>query len=269
MKALAERLKSVSPSRLRVISETLNPASSPPTAKVLVSFTYRDHEGKEKEAKAKVYLPESILAAGKRQAPAVLRRGIRAAGRGRARLHEARVDRRLAPRARDQPLDTHHEPGRRTLAPGSHAPLGGRRPRGDRWRQCRRLDDALAGRRDVPSGRRRSRRSTGQLGLQRRLFLQTARQGRASGRQCRQGARALWCGNAAQALPGCLRRELRRLDLVRRLTRRPGAHHHVSGLGLLLDGRRTRAHQPGRSQMGPAVREVAVSRRLHHGPRDS
>jgi hypothetical protein len=64
VKALAERLKKVSPARLRVTSETLIPGSSPPTAKVLVSFTYRDQEGKEKEAKAKIYLPESIPAQG-------------------------------------------------------------------------------------------------------------------------------------------------------------------------------------------------------------
>ena len=62
VKVLAERLTNVSPSRLRVTSETLIPGSNPPTAKLLMSFTYRDHEGKEKQAKAKIYLPESIHA---------------------------------------------------------------------------------------------------------------------------------------------------------------------------------------------------------------
>jgi hypothetical protein len=69
VKALAERLKSVNPSRLRVISETLIPGSSPPTAKVLVSFTYRDPQGKEKEAKAKIFLPESTHAQGSTRHP--------------------------------------------------------------------------------------------------------------------------------------------------------------------------------------------------------
>jgi hypothetical protein len=69
MKALAGRLKSVNPSRLRVISETLIPGSSPATAKVVVSFTYRDPQGKEKEAKAKIYLPESIHAQGNTRHP--------------------------------------------------------------------------------------------------------------------------------------------------------------------------------------------------------
>ena len=60
VKTLAERLKSIGPARLRVTSATVAPGSSPPAAKVLVSFTYRDQAGKDKEAKAKIYLPESI-----------------------------------------------------------------------------------------------------------------------------------------------------------------------------------------------------------------
>ena len=43
-------------------SETLIPGSTPPAARVHVSYTYRDHEGKEKEAKAKLYLPDVIHA---------------------------------------------------------------------------------------------------------------------------------------------------------------------------------------------------------------
>ena len=84
VKALAGRLKSVNPSRLRVISEVLMPGSSPPTAKVLVSFTYRDAQGKEKEGKAKIFLPESIHAPERHQASPVLCRGLRAARRARA-----------------------------------------------------------------------------------------------------------------------------------------------------------------------------------------
>jgi hypothetical protein len=59
-KALVDQLKKVSPARLRVTSNAAVPGSNPPAAKVLVSFTYRDSQGKEKEAKAKFYLPGSI-----------------------------------------------------------------------------------------------------------------------------------------------------------------------------------------------------------------
>jgi hypothetical protein len=69
VKQVAERLKSFSPARLRVISETLVVQPGPPTAKVLIAFSYRDLEGKEKEARAKVYLPRSVLDAGNRRAP--------------------------------------------------------------------------------------------------------------------------------------------------------------------------------------------------------
>jgi hypothetical protein len=69
VKTLAERVKSVNPSRLRVTSQSLIPGSSPPTAKLLVSFTYRDQEGKDKEAKAKIFLPESIHAQGNARHP--------------------------------------------------------------------------------------------------------------------------------------------------------------------------------------------------------
>jgi hypothetical protein len=64
VRTFAERVKSVNPSRLRVTSQSLVPGSSPPTAKVLVSFTYRDQDGKDKEAKAKIFLPELIHAHG-------------------------------------------------------------------------------------------------------------------------------------------------------------------------------------------------------------
>ena len=69
VKALAGRLKSVSPSRLRVLSETLIAGSSPPTAKVVVSFSYRDSQGETKEAKAKVFVPELIDAQGNVRRP--------------------------------------------------------------------------------------------------------------------------------------------------------------------------------------------------------
>ncbi len=60
VRAVAERLTSVNPSRLKVTADTLVPGSSSATAKLLVSFTYRDFHGQEKEARAKIYLPESI-----------------------------------------------------------------------------------------------------------------------------------------------------------------------------------------------------------------
>ena len=41
-----------------------DPSLKPPTAKVQVSFTYRDEKGDEKEAKGKLYLTESIHADG-------------------------------------------------------------------------------------------------------------------------------------------------------------------------------------------------------------
>jgi hypothetical protein len=52
-----------------VTDATLIPASSPPTAKVLVSFTYRDPQGKEQEAKAKLFLTESIQTTGTARVP--------------------------------------------------------------------------------------------------------------------------------------------------------------------------------------------------------
>ena len=61
VKAIAERLKRFGP-RPGVTSETLIPGSTPAAARVHVSYTYRDHEGKEKEAKAKLYLPDVIHA---------------------------------------------------------------------------------------------------------------------------------------------------------------------------------------------------------------
>ena len=50
-------------------SETLIPGSTPAAARVHVSYTYRDHEGKEKEAKAKLYLPDVIHAPGSARYP--------------------------------------------------------------------------------------------------------------------------------------------------------------------------------------------------------
>lgn len=75
VQALAGRLKSMSPSRLRVTAATLIPGSSPPTAKVLVSFTYRDPQGKEKETRAKILLPESIHTQGNARHPLFLAAG--------------------------------------------------------------------------------------------------------------------------------------------------------------------------------------------------
>ena len=110
VKAVAGRLKSVSASRLRVLSETLLPGSSPPTAKVVVSFTYRDSQGKTKEAKAKVFVPESVDIQGDVRQPGVFCRGLRDAGRPRAILRAARLDRHLAARTRDQSAHPYDEP---------------------------------------------------------------------------------------------------------------------------------------------------------------
>jgi hypothetical protein len=67
--ALGERLKSVSRSRVQVTSAELVPGSSPPTAKVLVSFTYRDPHGNAKEAQAKLFVPELVHTQGYARRP--------------------------------------------------------------------------------------------------------------------------------------------------------------------------------------------------------
>ncbi len=69
VRTMARIIASASASRLRVTDATLIPASSPPTAKILVSFTYRDPQGKEQEAKAKLYLTESIQTTGTAKVP--------------------------------------------------------------------------------------------------------------------------------------------------------------------------------------------------------
>ena len=60
VRALVPFLSTASDKRLRATDASLVPASTPRTAKVLVSFTFRDTRGEEKEAKAKIFLPESI-----------------------------------------------------------------------------------------------------------------------------------------------------------------------------------------------------------------
>jgi len=59
--------------RLRV-TETA-PAAGSNTAKALVTFTYRDEHGAEKEAKAKLYLPERVKAGGDVKVPLVFAAG--------------------------------------------------------------------------------------------------------------------------------------------------------------------------------------------------
>ncbi|MFI5459958.1 MAG: hypothetical protein ACHRXM_31445 [Isosphaerales bacterium] len=82
VKALAGRFQSVSPSRLHVTDSTLIPGSSLPTAKVLVSFTYLDAQGNEKEAKAKLFLTESIHLHGKARHPLFFAAGYELADGG-------------------------------------------------------------------------------------------------------------------------------------------------------------------------------------------
>jgi len=62
VKALCQKLQGTSPARLRVTGDALMPGASPATAKVLALFTYLDPKGDEKEAKAKLFFPESIKA---------------------------------------------------------------------------------------------------------------------------------------------------------------------------------------------------------------
>jgi hypothetical protein len=69
VRTTARMLAAASASRLRVTDATLIPASSPPTAKLQVSFTYLDTNGDEKEAKGKLYLTESIRADGSARFP--------------------------------------------------------------------------------------------------------------------------------------------------------------------------------------------------------
>ncbi len=58
VKPLFEGLKSSPASRLHFVDAPLTPGST--SSKALLSFTYRDEHGAEKEGKAKLYLPESV-----------------------------------------------------------------------------------------------------------------------------------------------------------------------------------------------------------------
>jgi hypothetical protein len=69
VQAVAQKLQSIAPSRLRVTGESVIPGPNGPTAKVLVSFNYRDEHQKVKEAHAKLFLPESIEKSGKTVLP--------------------------------------------------------------------------------------------------------------------------------------------------------------------------------------------------------
>ena len=89
VKALAERLKSITPSRLRVTETTLVPGSSPSDRQGarLVHLPGPSRQGERGQGQA---VPARIDPGnGKHQAPAVLRRGIRAAGRRRAGLPDS------------------------------------------------------------------------------------------------------------------------------------------------------------------------------------
>jgi hypothetical protein len=61
VQAVAAQIGKTSAMGLRATGDAWVPGS-PPAAKVLVSFTYRDPAGREKEAKAKVFVPESAKA---------------------------------------------------------------------------------------------------------------------------------------------------------------------------------------------------------------
>jgi hypothetical protein len=69
VRALIPMVTTASRSRLRVTDATEISASNPPAAKVLVSFIFLDEHGEKKEAKAKLYLPESIQAASSARIP--------------------------------------------------------------------------------------------------------------------------------------------------------------------------------------------------------
>ena len=66
VKALAERLKSVSPRALRVTSDDAGPGIEPADSQGARVVHLPRSAGQEKEAKAKIYLPESVHAQGKR-----------------------------------------------------------------------------------------------------------------------------------------------------------------------------------------------------------
>lgn len=71
VEALFKSFQTVPAKRLRLTDSVLVPVpgQKKPAAKALVSFTYRDAQGKEKEARATVYLPQAIEADAKAKVP--------------------------------------------------------------------------------------------------------------------------------------------------------------------------------------------------------
>ena len=60
------RLAGTPAARLRLAEISVPPGASMPAARAVVSFTYLDPGGKPREARAKLYLPETVRAAGKK-----------------------------------------------------------------------------------------------------------------------------------------------------------------------------------------------------------
>ena len=235
VKALTGRLKSVNPSRLRVISETLVPGSSPPTAKAVVSFTYRDPQGKEQEAKAKIFLPESIHAQGDARHPLFFAAGYELpdglehdyASRGWVIVSPHELETNPLIRTINPDVALLHLARAFPWVDDTRVVIGGGSAGG--WMTLMLAGETfpLAGAApDVPPVN---------WGYNGSLFRQTARQGRAIQRKRRQDPRALCCGDDAQALRGSVWREFRRRDLVRRLAGCPGFNDHLSCLGLFFD----------------------------------
>ncbi len=69
VKGLAQKIRSLALAGFQVTEDVTAPGLSATTGKLLATVTYRDHKGKEREAKAKLYFPNSVASAGSAKIP--------------------------------------------------------------------------------------------------------------------------------------------------------------------------------------------------------
>ena len=265
VRAMARMVSSASGSRLRVTDATLIPASSPPTAKVLVSFTYRDPQGKEQDAKAKLLLSESIGATGSK-VPLCFSAG-----------YELPDGAESVYVKRGWVVATPHDPGTNPLirnvnpdvallhvirslpfVDDSRVIIAGGSAGGWMTLMLAAETFPLAGAApDVPPV------NWGYNGAY--FFKQLEKAAAPKGGVSKLPA----FSGVGTMLGGCLTVYGADYDDKTWFAHSPicpRSDHHVPGLGLLDHGRHARADEPGRGPLGATVREVKVSGRLHHGP---
>ena len=138
--------------RLRLEETAMVAGANPPRARAMVSFTHHDPHGVEREAKAKLWLPDSLRSNPGAKVPLYFNAGYELPDGG----EQSFVNRGWMVAS---PRDLPSNPLSRTAnadAAFLHIVRGiavrGRRTRGHRGRQRRRLHDAPPGGRDLPAG---------------------------------------------------------------------------------------------------------------------